>query len=152
MPPAGAHGGPSGSRVVPPAAEGSEQVPELLLLHGLPLGPPGRPSFPLFTVKVSFTKTQGLLFSSLLLVYSWVLPLPLALSSIKAMELKALPVEAQKAGVNEGPESKRKKQTGAGEDILHPQVCLAVRLPLPHGLPASSRLRLRLPPSCEVTL
>lgn len=32
--------------------------------------------FPLFTVKVSFTKTQGLLFSSLLFLYSWLLHYP----------------------------------------------------------------------------
>lgn len=32
--------------------------------------------FPLFTVKVSFTKTQGLLFSSLLFLYSWLLHHP----------------------------------------------------------------------------
>jgi hypothetical protein len=66
--------GPSVSVAIPPVMLWA--VPELLLLHCSPLGLPGQLFFPLFTVKVSFTKTQGLLFSSLPFLYSWFLSHP----------------------------------------------------------------------------
>lgn len=96
MPPEGASAGSQGpvGQWPPLPAWGSEQVPEPLVLHCLPLGLPGWLSFLLFTVKVSFTKTQGLLFSPLPLVYLLlVLAPPSTLSSLKANELKALSAE-----------------------------------------------------------
>lgn len=80
----------------------------------LALGLPGWSSFLLFTVKVSFTKTQGLLlFSSFCLVDFWLLPPTSTGSSLTASNFEAgLLKESEKWRLC--PETQR-KMTGPGQ-------------------------------------